>query len=99
MALSDAERQRNYRQRRAASGTQIKIKYRKPADRRSAPERWDNATADLLAILDDYQTWRDGMPPGVSESATAQKLDAMLELRNLVEELQAADPPKGFGRD
>ena len=33
------------------------------------------------------------------DSATAQKLDDMLELRDQVEQLQAADPPKGFGRD
>jgi hypothetical protein len=53
----------------------------------------------LLAILDDYQAWRDGMPEGVASSATAEKLDAVLELRELVEQLEAAELPKGFGRD
>jgi hypothetical protein len=53
----------------------------------------------LLSILDDYQTWHDNMPPGLVESATAERLDAVLALRDLVDELQAAELPRGFGRD
>jgi hypothetical protein len=34
-----------------------------------------------------------------SHSATAEALDAVLELRGYVEELQAVDLPKGSGRD
>jgi len=32
-------------------------------------------------------------------SATAEALDAVLELRSHVEDLQAVEAPKGFGRD
>lgn len=97
MAMSNALRQRLFRQRRDDGIP--KVVYRKPIDRRAAPQRWADATADLLSILETYQAWRDGMPAGISESGTAQKLDAILELRDAVEELASADLPKGFGRD
>lgn len=97
MALSDAERAKRYRDRRSEG---VKpVQYRRPADRRSKPRQWEEAVQTLIDLLDGYQDWRDAMPPGVADSATAQKLDDMLELRDLVEQLQAADPPKGFGRD
>ena len=97
MALSNAERQRAFRQRRTAH--QPKLRYRKPIDRRSAPQKWTEAIEDLVSILNSYQEWRDGMPPGVADSSTAQKLDAVLELRGIVEELATAELPRGFGRD
>ncbi len=98
MALSDAERAKSYRDRRRAAVEPV-IRYRLPKDRRTRPKLWADATGALLAILDDYQAWRDGMPEGVASSATAEKLDAVLELRELVEQLEAAELPKGFGRD
>ena len=97
MALSDAERARLYRERH--KGGAPSVRYRRPADRRSKPKRWDDAVQTLLDLLDGYQAWRDNLPPGVADSAIAERLDAMLELRELVEQLQAAEPPKGFGRD
>ena len=97
MALSGAERAKRYRDRRSEGAKPVH--YRRPADRRSKPQQWEQAVQTLIDILDGYQDWRDTMPPGVTDSATAQKLDEMLELRDLVEQLQAADPPKGFGRD
>lgn len=97
MAMTDAERAKRYRERRNEG---VKpVQYRRPADRRSKPRQWEEAVQTLIDLLDGYQDWRDAMPPGVADSATAQKLDDMLELRDLVEQLQAADPPKGFGRD
>ena len=97
MALSDAERQRRYRDRRKA-GEKL-IRYRQPKDRRSRPQRWVDAVEALLSVLDDYQEWRDNLPPGLESSSTADRIDEVLELRDLVEQLQAADLPKGFGRD
>lgn len=38
-------------------------------------------------------------PPALVDSAIANRLDAVLELRKLVELLQGAELPKGFGRD
>ena len=97
MALSDAERARAYRERRKA-GEKL-VRYRRPKDRRSKPQQWADATETLLSVLDAYQDWRDNMPPGLAESTTAQLIDEVLALRDLVEQLQAAELPKGFGRD
>jgi hypothetical protein len=99
MALSDAERAARYRERRKASEKPVVVRYRRPADRRSKAKQWDDAVDTLLGILDGYQEWRDNMPAGVSDSATAQHLDDVLALRDRVEQLQAVDLPKGFGRD
>jgi hypothetical protein len=49
--------------------------------------------------MDQFQEWRDNLPPSLANGATAEALDAVLELRGCVEELQAAKLPKGFGRD
>jgi hypothetical protein len=99
MALSDAERAARYRERRKASEKPAVVRYRRPADRRSKAKPWDDAVDTLLAILDGYQEWRDNMPAGVSDSATAQRLDDVLALRDLAEQLQGVDLPQGFGRD
>ena len=99
MALSDAERAARYRERRKASEKLVVVRYRRPAERRSKAKQWDDAVETLLGILDGYQEWRDNMPAGVSDSATAQHLDDVLALRDMVEQLQGVDLPKGFGRD
>ena len=99
MVLSDAERAARYRERRKASEKPVVVRYRRPMDRRSKAKQWDDAVDTLLGILDGYQEWRDNMPAGVSDSATAQRLDDVLALRDLVEQLQDVDLPKGFGRD
>jgi hypothetical protein len=81
------------------AGGAPKVRYRKPADRRSKPKQWDDAVGTLLDILDDYQDWRDRLPPGVADSPTADRLDEVLALRDLVEQLQGVELPKDFGRD
>jgi hypothetical protein len=53
----------------------------------------------LADLLDRFQEWRDNLPSSLANSATAEALDAMLELRGYVEELQAVALPKGFWRD
>jgi hypothetical protein len=50
-------------------------------------------------MLDRFQEWRDNLPSSLADSPTAEALDAVLELRGHVEDLQAAQLPKGFGRD
>jgi hypothetical protein len=98
-ALTDAERAAAYRARRKAAAKPVVVRYRRPADRRSKPQRWADATDTLMDILDGYQDWRDNMPAGLADSATAQRIGEVLELRDLVAQLQAVDLPKGFGRD
>jgi hypothetical protein len=50
-------------------------------------------------MLDQFQAWRDNLPSSLEGSPTAEALDAVLELRGHVEDLQAVQLPKGFGRD
>ena len=96
MALTGAERQARHRAKRAAG--QRPVQYRRPADRRSRPQRWADATATLAAVLDAYEAWRDRLPASLAAAAIAARLDAVLALRELVDQLAAADLPTGFGR-
>jgi len=97
MALSGAERAKRYRERRDAG--EKPVRYRRPSDRRGKPQKWADAVETLLRVLDDYQRWRDNMPAGLADTPTAALIDGVLELRDLVEQLRAAELPKGFGRD
>jgi hypothetical protein len=63
------------------------------------PQQWQEAVGTLLDCLDAYQNWRDNLPTGVADIAMAERLDTVLELRDLVEQLAAAELPRGFGRD
>ena len=104
-AATSAERSAAYRARRKATTTDapakppVIVRYRRPADRRSRPQQWADAVQTLADLLDRFQEWRDTLPSSLANSATAEALDAVLELRGYVEELQAVDLPKGFGRD
>jgi hypothetical protein len=96
-ALTAAERQARRRANQAAG---VKpVRYRRPADRRSRPQQWADAVATLHGCLDAYQAWRDSLPENLAEAAIGAKLDELLELREHVEALEAAELPKGFGRD
>jgi hypothetical protein len=77
----------------------VVIRYRRPADRRSRPQQWAHAVQTLADLLDQFEEWRDKLPSGLENSATAEALDAVLELRGHVEDLQTVELPKGFGRD
>jgi hypothetical protein len=93
--MSAAERQRRYRAARAA-GTPV-IRTLRPADQRSRARRWHDAVNELIALQAQYAAWLDAMPDSLHSSATAEALHAMTELD--LSELQAIEPPKGFGRD
>jgi len=97
MALSDAERAARYRAKRKEGVRPVQ--YRRPADRRSRPQKWHDAVKTLSDLLDDYESWRDNLPESLAESVTAERIDEVLELRELVEQLEAAELPRGFGRD
>ena len=59
------------------------MRYRRPADRRSRPQRWRDAVAELVALQAD--------------GATAQALQAIVVLD--LDDIAAVEPPRGFGRD
>ncbi len=97
MAMTGAERAARARAKRK-DGVPA-VRFRKPRDRRSRLERWRDAVRELEALLNEYETWRTGLPVPLEASGLAEKLDAVLELRELVDELAAVELPKGFGRD
>ena len=95
MALTNAQRQRRYRERHQTA--QPQVRYRRPQDRRSRPQRWQDAVRTLLDLQAEYQSWLDNLPDNLTESVLADKLEAicMLDLA----ELESIEPPRGFGRD
>ena len=95
-ALSNAERQARYRARRAEQASNTS-RYRRPADRRTRPQRWHDAVAQLFALQADYAAWADALPDALRETATAEALQAIVDLD--LTELADIEPPRGYGRD
>ena len=79
-ALSNAERQARYRARRQAQQPQTAIRRRPATDRRSRAQRWHDAVAELLALQAEYAAWCDALPESLRDSATAEALQAIVEL-------------------
>ena len=96
-ALTNAERQANYRARHQTLQAIPAIRYRRPADRRSRPQRWHDAVAELLALQAEYAAWCDTLPESLSGTATAEALNAIVELD--LSNLAEIEPPRGYGRD
>ena len=95
--LSDAERQARYRARRQAQQPTPVLRYRRPADRRSRPQRWHDAVAELFTLQAEYAAWCDAMPDGLRDTTTAAALQAIVDLD--LDALAATEPPRGYGRD
>ncbi len=96
MALTNAERQARYRERRKAG--EFPLRYRRPADRRSRPQQWNDAVQTFLALQEQYRReWRDALPESLAGSATAELLEQVCDLDLSV--LEAVELPRGFGRD
>ena len=93
--MTNAERQARYRAARAVA--RPVIHYRKAADRRSRVRRWHDAIAVLLTLQAEYRVWLQALPENLQDGATAEALQAIDELD--LDELQAIEPPRGFGRD
>ncbi len=53
-ALSNAERQARYRVRHVMDPVTVITRTRRPADRRSRPQRWRDAVNELLALQAGY---------------------------------------------
>ena len=73
------------------------IRTRRPANHRSRAQRWHDAVATLTALQAEYAIWLESLPLNLQEGATAQALQAIVELD--LGELQTIEPPRGFGRD
>jgi hypothetical protein len=93
--MTHAERQARYRAAHGESGP--KLRYRKPVDRHSRPQRRRDAVAELLELQVDSQAWLDALPENLADSATAVALRVICDLDLL--ERASVELPHGFGRD
>jgi hypothetical protein len=94
-AMTDAERQARYRAARAAGAPVIRT--RRPLDHRSRARRWSDGVTSLVELQAEYTAWLDSLPDNLQDSATAEALRTICDLD--LTELQAIEPPRGFGRD
>ncbi len=94
-AMTDAERQARCRAARIPGKPAIRM--RRPADHRSRARRWRDAVAELTDLQTQYASWLDALPSNLRESTTADALQAICDVD--LTDLQAIEPPRGFGRD
>jgi hypothetical protein len=73
------------------------VRYRRPIDRRTRPQRWRDAVAELLALQAEYATWCDALPENLRDNATAEALQAIVDLD--LDVLNDVELPRGYGRD
>jgi hypothetical protein len=93
--MTDAERQARRRAAQAAGKPTTQV--RRPTDRRSRVQRWRDAVAELTTTQAQCVAWLEALPPSLQDSATAEALQVICDLD--LSELQALEPPRGFGRD
>jgi hypothetical protein len=93
--MTGAERQARYRAARVSAAPAVRT--RRPADRRSRIQRWNDTIAAAVELQAEYAGWLDALPDNQQDSALADALRAIVELD--LSELQAVEPPRGFGRD
>ena len=86
---------RRFRERRKEQ--QPRIHYGHPQDRRRRPQRRRDAGQTLADLEVECQDWCDNLPDSLRESAVAEKPEAICE--NDFGELEALEPPRGFGRE
>jgi hypothetical protein len=95
--LSNAERQARYRARHWKQPPPAVIRTRRPVDRRSRPQRWDDATNVLLRIQVECADWLMALPDSLRGTAMAEALEAIADLD--LTALSETRPPRGYGRD
>lgn len=95
--LTNAERQARYRASRQAPQASAVTHRRAPADRRSRPQRWSDAVAELIVLQAEYAAWSDALPENMRHSATADALQDIIDLD--LDTLATIKPPRGYGRD
>jgi hypothetical protein len=70
---------------------------RRPVNLRSRAQRWRDAVAELVTLQNECDAWLQSLPDSLQQSATAEALQAICDLD--IGDLQAIEPPRGFGRD
>jgi hypothetical protein len=94
-SMTGAERQARYRAAHADGAPVIRV--RRPTDRRSRIQRWHDTIAALMDLQVEYAGWLEALPDNQRDGVTADALQAIVDLD--LSELQAIEPPRGFGRD
>jgi hypothetical protein len=80
-----------------------------------AKGKFEDAMAELKSIQEEYEEWKDNQPENTTTSPLGEKLDAVCDLdlesassdvdsaidtaRGVVDEAEALDLPRGFGKD
>ena len=93
--MTGAERQARYRAAHAAGAPVVRT--RRPIDRRSRIQQWNDTIAAAVQLQVEYAGWLDALPDNQQDSVLANALRAIVEFD--LSELQAIEPPRGFGRD
>ena len=96
-ALTNAERQARHRANRVTASVEVITRPRRAANRRSRPQRWQDAVKELLALQATYADWLGTLPDGLRTSRTAEALEAIVDLD--LTELTECEPPRSYGRD
>src|SRR5215472_8353077 len=91
--LTPAERQARHRTRRRYDNP-VPSPTRRILPR---PHRWATAVPALIGLQDEYRAWLDNLPESLEGSRLAEKLQAIAEFD--LEELEAIELPRGYGRD
>ena len=94
MALTPAEKQRRYRERLKGCRP---VHAPKSRDRRSRPQRWRDAVAELVALQDHWRDCLDRLPDALCDTAYGERLRIVAEAD--IEALGEIEPPRGWGRD
>ncbi len=95
--LTNAERQARYRARCGTPPLPLAASPRRPVDRRSRPKRWRDAINELLVLQAAYANWIAALPDSLRDSATAEALEAIVDLD--LTAVADCQPPRGYGRD
>ena len=95
--LSNAERQARYRARHKEAQPAVTVRTLRAVGRRNRIRRWHDAVAELVDIQDGCAAWLDAMPGPLRVTATADALQATIDLD--LDVLAAIEPPRGYGRD
>jgi exonuclease VII small subunit len=84
-------------------------------DMEEAKGKFEEAMAELKSVQDEYEEWKDNLPENLQQSPLGEKLEevcgldletaagdidsAVSNARDLIEEAEALDLPRGFGKD
>jgi hypothetical protein len=81
-ALTRAERQARYRQRRAHNRAASPLPPARPTRRVGRPQQWHAAVTTLLRLQTEYAAWLEALPDALCDNANGQALQACILSRD-----------------